>query len=211
MLIISKELRLYILFGLFISFMLGMNLLGGKIIPIGPFSTSVALFIVPLSFLATDIVAEVYGRKLANQFVKAGIVSLIVMLMFVLFFVWLPPHARYKSNDAYITIFGSSARIIVASITAFVLSQFHDVWAFLFWKKQTRGKFLWLRTNLSSAVSLTVDTFVFMFLAFYKVTPAYDAAFVLKLAIPYLIFKIIWGMVNTPLVYAGARWLRNEK
>lgn len=188
--------------------MLGMNILGGKIIPIGPFSTSVALFIVPLSFMATDIVAEVYGRKMANQFVKAGIISLIVMLLFILLFVWLPPHARYKDNNAYVAIFGSSARIIVASITAFVMSQFHDVWAFLFWKKKTKGKFLWLRTNLSNVVSMTIDTFVFMFLAFYMVTPLFDAAFVLKLAIPYLIFKIIWGSVNTLLVYLGARWLK---
>lgn len=196
------------MFGLFIGFLIGMNVLGGKIVSFGPFSSSVAFLIVPWSFLVTDIVEEVYGKKTANQWVIAGVISLFVFLMFILLFLAIPPASRYKQNDAYKTIFGTSARIVFASITAFLLSQFHDVWSFGFWKEKTGKKLLWFRTNAATLVSMVIDTFVFMFLAFYMVTPLFTFSFVLQLAIPYLMFKLVWGVASSPLVYAGAKWLR---
>lgn len=208
---ISKELRLYIIFALFIAFMIGMNVLGGKIIPFGPFQVSVAFLIVPLSFLMTDIVEEVYGKKKAHEFVIAGVVALIVFLAFIVIFLLLPPAERFTQNVEYKAIFGTSARIVFASIVAFLMSQFHDVWSFNFWKVKTRGKLLWLRSNISTSISMVVDTFVFMFLAFYMLTPQFTAGFIIQMIIPYLFFKIIWGVLSTPLVYLGASWLRAGK
>jgi len=208
MLKLSKEFRLNTLFGLFIGCLIGMNVLGGKIIPFGPFSVSVAFMIVPLSFLITDIVTEVYGKKLAREWIFSGLITLFVFLLFILLFVALPPAARFTQNKEYTAIFGTSARIVAASITAFLLSEFSDVWTFLFIKKQTNKRFLWLRTNISNSISLIVDTFAFMYLAFYMLTPKFTALFVLQMIIPYLIFKIIWGWLSSPLVYAGAKWLR---
>jgi len=205
---ISKELRLYIIFGLFIGFLIGMNVLGGKIIPVGPFSTSVAFLIVPLSFLITDMVEEVYGKKKAREFIISGVITLAVFLGIILLFVALPPHSRFSLNEEYRAIFGTSARIVFASITAFLLSQFHDVWSFNFWKIKTQGKLLWFRVNASTMLSQTIDTFVFMYLAFYMLTPAFTALFVLQITIPYLIFKLLWGVSNSPLVYLGASWLK---
>jgi uncharacterized integral membrane protein (TIGR00697 family) len=210
MLKISKELRLYILFGLFVSFLIGMNVLGAKIINIGPFSTSVAFLIVPWSFLVTDIVEEVYGKKVANEWVVAGVISLFVFLLFILLFVALPPALRFTQNREYTAIFGTSGRIVAASIAAFLLSQFHDVWSFWFWRKVTNKKFLWFRTNAATLMSMVIDTFVFMFLGFYMLTPEFTAWFVIQLIIPYLIFKMIWGIMSTPLVYLGANWLRGK-
>ena len=207
---LSKELRLYIIFGLFIGFLIGMNVLGGKIVPFGPFQVSVAFLIVPLSFLMTDIVEEVYGKKKAREFIIAGVISLIVFLGFIILFLVLPPAERFTHNEEYRTIFGTSARIVFASITAFLLSQFHDVWSFKFWKDTTKVKMLWLRTNLSTTVSMTIDTFVFMFLAFYMLTPKFTFGFIIQMIIPYLIFKIVWGMTSSPLVYAGASWLKGK-
>lgn len=208
MLKLSKEFRLNTLFGLFIGCLIGMNVLGGKIIPFGPFSVSVAFMIVPFSFLITDIVTEVYGKKLAREWIFSGLITLFVFLLFILLFVALPPAARFSQNKEYTAIFGTSARIVAASITAFLLSEFSDVWTFLFVKKKTNKRFLWLRTNISNSISLIVDTFAFMYLAFYMLTPKFTALFVLQMIIPYLIFKIIWGWLSSPLVYAGAKWLR---
>ncbi len=204
----TKEQRLSILSGLFIGFLIGMNVLGGKIIELGPFASSVAFLIVPLSFLVTDIVTEVYGRKKARELVMSGVITLIVFLFFIILFVALPPASRFTQNEEYKAIFGTSGRIVLASITAFLLSEYHDVWAFWFWRKKTKGKMLWLRTNLSSALSMIIDTFAFMFLAFYMLTPKFTAGFVIQMIIPYLMFKIIWGALSSPLVYAGAKWLR---
>ena len=80
----TKEQRLSILSGLFIGFLIGMNVLGGKIIELGPFASSVAFLIVPLSFLVTDIVTEVYGRKKARELVMSVFITLIVFLFFLI-------------------------------------------------------------------------------------------------------------------------------
>lgn len=205
---LGKEQRIFILFGLFISFLIAMNVLGGKIIPFGPFSTSVAFLIVPWSFLMTDIVEEVYGKKKAKEMIVAGVTALIIFLGFILLFVALPPAARFTQNEEYTAIFGTSARIVFASITAFLLSQFHDMWSFWKLREFTKKRFLWFRTNVSTVLSMIIDTFVFMFLAFYMLTPMFTFWFVMQMIIPYLIFKIVWGVVSSPLVYLGARWLK---
>lgn len=205
---ISKEQRLFILFGLFVNFLIGMNILGAKIVPLGPFSVSVAFLIVPWSFLTTDIIAEVYGQKKARQMVWAGLVSLAVFLFIVVLFVALPSAARFKHNAEYNQIFGTSARIVAASIVAFLLSQYNDIWSFWKLRTITKKRFLWFRSSVSSVLSMVVDTFAFMFLAFYLLTPLFTFWFVIQMIIPYLIFKIIWSFCSTPLVYAGANWLR---
>lgn len=206
---ISKELRLNILFGLFIGCLIGMNVLGGKIISVGPFSSSVAFLIVPLSFLITDIVTEVHGKKKAREWVLAGVITLAVFLGMILLFVAIPPAKRFAQNHEYTVIFGTSARIVAASITAFLLSEYSDVWTFWLLREWTKKRFLWFRANLSNVLSMAIDTFAFMYLAFYMLTPKFTALFVLQMIIPYLIFKIVWGFISSPLVYAGASWLKN--
>jgi len=202
--------KLSLLLALFVGLLVGMNLLGGKVVPFLGLGASVGIFMVPVTFLITDIVAEVYGRRVATQFVLGGIVTLVVVLLYTALFLVLPPHDRFPFNDEYLTIFGGSARIMVASITGFALSQFHDVWAFEFWKKKTGGRFLWLRNNLSTMVSQLIDTLVFMMIAFYQVTPAYTFEFIIGLAIPYYLLKIGFSLIDTPFVYLGVRWLRGK-
>ncbi len=203
-----KNLRLSILLGLFSAFLIGMNLLGGKITTLFGISVSVGIFLVPLTFLITDVVEEVYGKKVSRQFIIVGVISIIAMLAFTSFFVWLEPSARYQQNDEYVSVFGSSLRIMIASVVAFAMGQLHDVWAFSFWKKKTNGKYLWLRNNLSTFFSQAVDTFLFMMIAFYMVSPKFDFAFVMSLAIPYYIFKLVFAALDTPFVYAGVAWLK---
>lgn len=203
--------KLQMLLAVFVALIIGMNLLGTKIVPFLGLSVSVSLFMVPLTFLITDVVGEVYGRALARRFVVTSLIGLAVILGFVSLFVVLPPASRFPFDDAYRTIFGNSLRIIVASMIGFGLSQFHDVWAFEYWRKQTKGRFLWLRNNLSTAVSQAIDTFVFMFIAFYMVTPDYTVGFIIQLALPYYFLKIGFSVIDTPLVYLGVRWLKGGK
>jgi len=166
---------------------------------------------IPISFLITDIVEDVFGKKKTKQFVLAGIISLIIAFLFTLLSVALAPNERYSFNDEYKLIFSGSLRIIIASLVAFVLAQYHDIWAFNFWKKKTGEKHLWLRNNASTFVSQLIDTTVFMFLAFYQVAPKFDAMFIVSLIIPYWLFKIAFALIDTPLVYLGVKWLKKEK
>lgn len=98
---------------------------------------SVAILVVPLMFLITDLTEEVFGREKTKSFVKAGVITMLVMLAVTILAVWLPadPTRKYFSGEAYASIFGISIRMMLASIVAFYLAQMHDIWSFHFWKK----------------------------------------------------------------------------
>lgn len=172
-------------------------------------SVSVGIFMVPLTFLITDIVEEVYGKEVVKHFIVVGVFTIILVFLFTGFFIWLPPNERFAYNEEYKIIFGSSMRIMLASVIAFFLAQMHDVWAFSYWKKKTGGKYLWLRNNLSTWVSQAIDTIVFMMIAFYQITDKFTLTFIIQLSIPYYLFKVTFALLDTPFVYLGVAWLRD--
>src|SRR3989344_5322236 len=200
--------KLLTLISVFVGMLVGMNLLGGKIISIFGVSASVAVFIVPLAFAITDISTELYGRSFSRKLTFAGMFTLLILMVYSIIFVSLDPNPRFTHDEAYRTIFGTSLRIMLASITAFLLAQLQDIFIFERIRRMTKGKWLWLRTNVSTFASELVDTTVFMFIAFYMVSPKFDAFFILKLIIPYFLLKIAFAVLITPLVYAGVRLLR---
>ena len=202
------EKKTLILLGIFMTALIAANLLGGKITTILGVSVSVGIFAYPLTFICTDVIEEVRGRKITKQFVNAGILALLITMALVYIGIHLPPAARYESDAAYVTIFSSSMRMIVASLIAFLLAQHHDIWAFNVWKRKTKGKMLWFRNNMSTIVSQFIDTSIFMFIAFYHLTPKFTAGFILTLIFPYWLFKVFFAFADTPLVYLGVKWLK---
>jgi len=205
---LEQATKLDILLALFVASLIGANLLGTKITTLLGVSVSVGIFAYPISFLITDIVAEVFGKTKAKKFVLAGFISLILIIILTYISVKLPAAERYSYNNEYSIIFGASIRMIIASMVAFLLAQLHDVWIFHKLKEKTKGKFLWLRNNISTIISQFIDTTIFMFIAFYAVTPKFDVAFIFTLIIPYWLFKIAFAILDTPLVYAGIKWLK---
>jgi uncharacterized integral membrane protein (TIGR00697 family) len=96
----------------------------------------------------------------------------------------------------------------IASIVAFILSQYNDIITFEWLKNKTKWKHLWLRNNLSTMFSQFIDTFVFMMIAFYAVKPEYTLMFIISLCIPYYLFKVVFALLDTPLVYLWVKWLK---
>ncbi len=208
---LTLENKTDILVAIFFTGLIAASLLGGKITTIFGVAVSVAIFTYPLTFLVTDIIAEVYGKKKSYSLIFAGLVALALLVLITYISIILPPNARYPFNESYVTIFQGSLRITVASLIAFLLAQVHDVWSFHLWKKKTKGKFLWLRNNASTFISQFIDTVIFMFIAFYKVAPKFDFAFMWNLIIPYFLFKIAFALIDTPFVYLGVNWLKKSQ
>jgi queuosine precursor transporter len=179
---------------------------------------SVGILTVPIMFLITDIVEEVWGREVTKDFIRVGIMSMLVMILIVYISVKAPvgrfagiaPDKVDSMTEAYSAFFGTSIRIAFASICAFYLAQMHDIWAFNFWKRKTKGKFLWLRNNLSTMGSQLLDSTVFMFVAFYH-PENFPAPFIIKLILPYYIFKVLFAIIDTPFAYLGVWWARGDK
>ena len=204
-----------ILASIFTGAMVAANLMGTKIIPIFTiggfqFTASVGILLFPLTFLVTDIVVEVYGPRATRAIVTGTLIILGIVLAVTALATVIPPASRFAAqNEAYNSIFQSSLRIMLASIVAFTLSQYHDVWAFHFWKQQTQGRFLWLRNNASTIVSQLIDTVIFMLIAFWGTNEHFTLGFVLgSMVPPYYLIKVLAAFIDTPLVYLGVSLLR---
>ena len=202
------EFKTNLLLGLFVACLIAANLIGTKITKFWVIEVSVGIFAYPITFLITDAIEEVHGKDKTKQFVWVGFISMVFILLITAFAVWLPFAERSFVKENYTQVFGSTLRIFAASITAFLLSQFHDVWAFNFWREKTKGRWLWLRNNASTIVSQFIDTVLFMFIAFYGLTPKHTAAYMFTLIVPYYLLKVVISLLDTPFVYGLVWWLR---
>ncbi|MBI3260976.1 queuosine precursor transporter [Candidatus Berkelbacteria bacterium] len=194
------------------------ELMGAKTFPIISsgalkLNASVAIFVIPLLFSINDIITEVYGKERARSVIRSGLLVIFLILMFSLLATHLPPSSRFASSEkAYDDIFGKSARIAAASLTAFGIADFLDVFIFSKIREKFGKKALWFRNNASNFVSQFVDTTLFMFLAFYAVQkPLGDnVVFLWSLILPYWLLKCFMSVIETPFVYLGVKWLGTE-
>ncbi len=199
------------LFALFVASMVIVNTLGTKITTIFGVRVSVGIFFVPVMFLITDMVGEVYGRKEASRFVNMATLMLILLFVMISVCIAMPPNETWNMQTEYAAVFGSSLRMTIASLISFVVSQNVDVFLFSFWGKVTKGKKLWVRNNLSTITSQLVDTTIFEFAAFWHLTPKFTTDFVISLIIPYWLFKMAFALLDTPFCYLGVKWLRGSE
>nr|WP_321298712.1 queuosine precursor transporter [uncultured Sphaerochaeta sp.] len=199
------------LFALYITGMIVVNTVGSKIISLFGVRVSVGIFFMPVLFLVTDIVGEVKGHEHATLFVRYSIIMLVILFAVTGLFIRIAPHPSWQLQEQYQQIFGMSMRMSLASLVSFAVSQTVDVNIFLLFKKLSNGRMLWLRNNLSTMTSQFIDTVIFMFIAFYHMTPTFTAAYVFSLIIPYWLFKVLFALIDTPFCYLGVQWLKKER
>jgi uncharacterized integral membrane protein (TIGR00697 family) len=199
------------LFALYITGMIVVNTVGSKIISLFGVRVSVGIFFMPVLFLVTDIVGEVKGHAHATLFVRYSILMLVILFVVTGLFIKITPHPSWELQQQYQQIFGMSMRMSLASLISFAVSQTIDVNIFLLFKKLSKDRMLWLRNNLSTIVSQFIDTVIFMFIAFYHITPTFTAAYVFSLIIPYWLFKVLFALIDTPFCYLGVQWLKKER
>ncbi|MBQ5365374.1 MAG: queuosine precursor transporter [Spirochaetales bacterium] len=189
------------LFALFVASMVMVNTLGTKIISILDIRVSVGIFFVPVLFLVTDIIGEVFGRAEASRFVNMATIMLVVLFVMMGVCIAIPPNESWGMQEQYAMVFGSSLRMTIASLVSFVVSQQLDVLMFSFWGKVTKGKHLWIRNNLSTIVSQLIDTTIFEFIAFWHLNDKFTTSYIISLIIPYWLFKVVFALLDTPFCY----------
>lgn len=207
------------LVGLYIFGILVSELMGAKTFPlltVGTFSlnASVAIFLLPILFTINDVVIEVYGARRARSIVRTGLFMIGLLFLSILFFVWLPPSSRFEETElSYDIIFGKSARISLASLIAFATADFLDIAIFSKIREKMGKSKLWLRNNLSNFIAQFIDTTLFMFLAFYALNISFseNISFLFGLILPYWLLKCFMSIIETPFVYIGVNWLKNDK
>ncbi|SFW44947.1 hypothetical protein SAMN05660313_01762 [Cellulophaga fucicola] len=164
------------------------------------FEISVGVLPYPVTFLLTDLISEIYGKKSANQIVVAGIFA----SFFSLLIVWLASASNATgwspvSNTMFNDVFGNTILAVTASMLAYLFAQFIDIQVYHFWKKLTKGKHLWLRNNFSTFFSQFVDTCTVLLLLCSFGEIGWDKF--TGLLISGFIFKIIIAFLDTPFLY----------
>jgi hypothetical protein len=199
------------LLALFVASMVMVNTLGTKIISIAGIRVSVGIFFVPVLFLVTDIIGEVFGRAEASRFVNMSTAMLVLLFVMMGLCIIVQPDESWGLQEQYVAVFGSSLRMTIASLVSFVVAQQLDVFMFSFWGKVTKGKHLWIRNNLSTIVSQLIDTTIFEFIAFWHINDKFTTSYIISLIIPYWLFKVVFALLDTPFCYLGVWWLSGKK
>jgi uncharacterized integral membrane protein (TIGR00697 family) len=198
---------LVVLATLFTTCLIVANIIAVKLISVFGWVVPAGIIAYPLTFLFTDVIAELYGRKIASRIVWAGFGANILMVILIFGGKLLPSAAIWESQPAYESILGMVPRIVLASMIAYLISQHHDVFAFHFWRQKTKGKFLWLRNNASTMVSQALDTVLFITIAFWGTVPV---EVVTEMMLTQYVMKLIIAAGDTPFCYLLVALLRNR-
>ncbi|MFL1011137.1 queuosine precursor transporter [Flavisericum labens] len=212
--------RIYILLGaLFITSLVVSNLIFQKFFYWYPFDVevfgsklfeiSVGILPYPITFLITDLISEIYGKKRANDVVVTGIFASLFSLLIIYMASAVPATTwSYVDDTMFSKVFGNSAIAVFASMLTYLFAQFVDIQIYHFWKRLTRGKHLWLRNNFSTWFSQFVDTFTIVFLlcSFGII----DWVNFKGLLVSGFLFKVIVAACDTPLLYLGVYLFRRR-
>ena len=215
---LAKKIYLY-LAGLFITSLVVSNLIFQKFFYWYPvdieifdnklFELSVGILPYPITFLITDLISEIYGKKKANDVVITGIFASFFSITILLISEAVPAIENSPINDEeFKKVFSVSSIAVFASMLAYLIAQLVDIRIYHFWKKLTKGKLLWLRNNFSTFSSQFIDSsLVIGLLCFFDIL-SWDLFWGLVLSA--FIFKVLVALFDTPFLYFFV-WLFRKK
>lgn len=212
--------RIYLLLGsLFITSLVVSNLIFQKFFYWYPFhleifgtklfEISVGVLPYPITFLITDLISEIYGKKRANQVIVTGIFASLFSLSIILIADYVPSTSwSFVQNDMFHTVFGNTAVAVFASMMAYLFAQFIDIQIYHFWKRITKGRHLWLRNNFSTFTSQFVDTLtILVLLCSFGII---EWSRFKGLLVAGFLFKIMIAVLDTPFLYLGVYLFRKR-
>lgn len=215
--------RLYlVLASIFVVALVLTNIIGIKLFraPFNPdFALTTGILTYPITFLITDIVSEIYGKRRADFMVVMGFTMSILMLALVQLALFVEPHpywvppsgAFYDDVDGYqhafASVFALNSVLLVGSMLAYLSAQLIDNWLFQFWKRLTKGKHLWLRNNGSTMVSQLVDTLVVNSILFF-IGFGMDLGTGFRIMATIYAYKFVLALMDTPFIYLAVFLIR---
>ena len=194
--------------GLFVAVLLISNVASAKILKFGPFTFDGGTILFPLSYIFGDVLTEVYGYARSRKVIWVGFFSAALMSGVFALVGALPPAEGWTGQDAYQTILGTTPRIVLASLLAYLAGEFSNSVVLAKMKIATEGRFLWMRTIGSTLVGEGVDTAIFCTVAFYGTMP--NELLWTIIASNY-IFKCGFEAVATPVTYRVVSFLKESE
>ena len=195
-LLYKKEVRAYIfLTSLVICGLAGSLITAPKIVSFGinfPFSNIVfSIFTYPI----VDCICELWGKKTARQTIWIGLSSQILITLIIQISIIAPSSTLWRLQPEYQLILSTGLNVVIASIVAFATSQILDIVVYQKLKEVSKGKKLWIRSNLSTYLGQTIDSILFVNIVFFNSNQK------INLLIGSVLIKIILSFLMTPIVY----------
>ncbi len=166
------------------------------------------------SFLATDILSELYGKKDADKGVYVGIFTTVLFIILSLMWTHYIPSSNDWAMQNIKGLFSNTPRILIASLLGYAISEILDVWLYHKWwsltskKSGEKSKFLWVRNNFSTLISQAVNIFIFNFGAFAGI---YKLDELIKITLSCYVIFIITSLLDTPFIYLARKIEIKEK
>jgi len=198
--------RFIIITALFITFLITANIIGAKVVSIGPFILPAAVVLFPLSYIFGDILTEVYGYKQARRVIWLGFLCNLIFVIFAWIGQILPAAQLWENQEAYESILGYTPRLLAASFGAYLVGEFVNSFVLARLKIVTKGRWLWMRTISSTILGQGLDTAIFIVGA-YLGAPFFTPVMILH----HWIAKVIFEIAATPLTYKTVNYLKRKE
>jgi hypothetical protein len=192
----------------FVVILLVSNLVAQKIVRVGPFSTSGAILLFPVTYIFGDIFTEVYGYAASRRAIWLGFFGTALLYAIGALVIALPADPAFHNQQAFVTVFGILPRLLAASLIAFWAGEFANSYTMARLKLLTQGRWLWTRTIGSTVVGQAVDTTLVTVITFagtYSVPKLFNF-----IATAYLL-KVAYEVLATPLTYLVVNWLKRAE
>ena len=200
----------------FVVILLVSNLLAQKIIligpfghiaghAIGPFSTSGAMVLFPITYIFGDVFTEIYGYSASRRAIWLGFFGTALLYAVSAIVIALPSDPEFHAQAAFVTVFGILPRILVASLIAFWAGEFANSYTMARLKLLTKGRWLWTRTVGSTVVGQAVDTTLVIIITFAGIFSPHK---LMQIIITGYFLKVAYEIIATPITYLIINWLK---
>lgn len=213
----GRQLRYYdLVMAAFVAILLLSNIIGAAkrseidLPLIGTWSFGAGILFFPVSYIIGDVLTEVYGYARARRVIWTGFAALAFMALMSTVVVALPAAKGWNDQPAYEAVFGSTWRIVVASMIAFWVGEFANSFVLAKMKLFTSGRYLWMRTIGSTVIGQGLDSLIFYPLAFYGL-PGWPVDQLMQVVLAQFVLKTSWEAVLTPVTYVVINTLKRHE
>lgn len=194
--------------GLFTATLLISNTLESKVFLIGPLELTAGTIIFPLAYLFNDILTEVYGYAASRKVIWTGFAALLLMTVFYQLAVFLPPAPLWENQSGYAATLGAVPRIALASVIAYFCGEFINSYIVAKMKVAMQGKRMGLRFIASSMAGQSIDTIIFMLIAFAGVFGGQE---LFTIGLTVWAVKVVWEIAALPLTLFVVKKLKQSE
>lgn len=192
----------------FITCLIIANIIAVKLVNIGGLTVPAGIIIFPISYIAGDVLTEVYGFRCARQVIWLGFGCNLLAVIAIWAAQMLPAPAFWDGQTAYERILGFAPRLLVASFIAYLVGSYANAAILSRMKVLTQGRWLWSRTIGSTIVGEGLDSLVFVLIAFWGVIPAVG---LVSAIVTQWLFKVAYETLATPLTYMVVGFLKRKE